>query len=219
MRLSVVDGPGDLVNRSLALHVAAVDHGRPPLQSFAVLHIILTAAEVPASATHSEEPRVAADSTPIVLAGVLSSFVVVALAVAIAILVVCRKTKQQQQQQGGEKCREEACVPRRRRQRVQMELSESSEDRCTSSTSVIGARAASCSDLDVDAAVLCRRTPPTIDPATDHFHRHKVCTHTHTHTHTLSTCSGGGYESAYTWASAHRGRWGLLTPLEKWMIN
>jgi len=187
VRLSVVDGPGELVNRSLALHVAAVDHGRPPLQSFAVLHIILTAAEAPASATHSEEPRDAADSTPIVLAGVLSSFVVVALAVAIAILVVCRKTKQQQQQQqqqqGGEKCREEACVPPRRRQRVQMEPSESSEDRCTSSTSVIGARAASCGDLDVDAAVLCRRTPPTIDPATDHFHRHKVCIHTHMHTH------------------------------------
>jgi len=192
VRLSVVDGPGELVNRSLALHVAAVDHGRPPLQSFAVLHIILTASagsgEAPASATHSEEPRDATDSTPIVLAGVLSSFVVVALAVAIAILVVCRKTKQQQQQQrqGGEKCREEACVPPRRRQRVQMELSESSEDRCTSSTSVIGARAASCGDLDVDAAVLCRRTPPTIDPATDHFHRHKVCTHTHTHTHALN---------------------------------
>jgi len=88
--LNVVDRQDDLINRSFVLYIAAIDHGRPPLQSVAALYIVLHADNPISSSKHSE---VQSDAGLMILAGVLCSFFVVALIIGIAIFVVCRKSK------------------------------------------------------------------------------------------------------------------------------
>jgi len=91
VRLNVDDPLDHLINRSLVLYVTATDQGRPPLQTVAVLYIILRA-DV---ATSSKQSELQSDSGLTILAGVLSSFVVVALVIGIAIFIVCRKSRRQ----------------------------------------------------------------------------------------------------------------------------
>jgi len=160
VRLSVVDRLDELVNRSFVLYVVASDQGRPPLQSVAVLHVVLPAG----TQTSFGYAELESDSTLVVLAGVLSSFVVVVVVVAVAIFVVCRRSK------------------RRRRERqspvngglfsVQMQPSQSSDDsRSTSSLSAIGQKPAT---TDVDRTL--HLSPLTFDSGIDYYQRRKVCT-------------------------------------------
>ena len=95
VRLNVVDRQDDIINRSFVLYIAATDHGRPPLQVTTVLHII-TQGVIPTSSKYSDQQS---DSRMAVLAGVLCSFVIVALVIGIAIFIVCRKSKRQKPRQ------------------------------------------------------------------------------------------------------------------------
>lgn len=158
VQLSMVDRLDNLINRSFVLYVAASDQGRPPLHSVAVLHIIL-----PAGTTlPPQNSELESDSTLVVLAGVLTSFVVIAVFIGIAIFVVCCKSRQRQKSQspnnGG-------FFPR-----VLMEPSQSSdESRCTSSTSTICPKPAT---TDVDKTP--HPSPPTVDEVIDYFQLGKV---------------------------------------------
>ena len=96
VRLNVVDRLDNIINRTFVLYIAAADHGRPSLQSVAVLYIVVPA-EIPTSSQHFE---LRSDSRLMhVLAGVLASFFIVAIVIGVAILIVCCRSKQQKPQQ------------------------------------------------------------------------------------------------------------------------
>ena len=85
VRLNVVDRLDNIINRTFVLYIAAADHGRPSLQSVAVLCIVVPA-EIPTSSQHFE---LRSDSRLMhVLAGVLASFFIVAIVIGVAILIV-----------------------------------------------------------------------------------------------------------------------------------
>jgi len=165
VHLNVVDRLDDLINRSLVLYVAATDQGRPPLQSVTVLRIILEAGN-PISSTHSE---VLSDSRLVVLAGVLSSFVLVALVIGIAIFIVCRRSKHQKLQQP-----DSGALFRGRGQIVSAEW-----NRTTSSAAGIITSPApriSPEPASNDAVRTLHLKTLTVDAGVDYFQRYKVCT-------------------------------------------
>ena len=166
VRLNEVDRLDDVIDRSFLLYVAASDQGRPPLQSFAVLRVILPAA-TPVSSEHAD---VESNSSLVVLAGVLSSFVVVAVVIGIAIFVVCRKSKQQQQQKPQSPVNDVLFLSR-----VQIEPSQSSDLQSPSSASSTSAISPTLATSDV--VMSPRRSPLTIDAGIDYFQRCKVCTY------------------------------------------
>jgi len=154
--LNVVDRLDDLINRSFVLYIAATDQGRPPLQSVAVLRIVLPAG-IPTSSKYSEPQS---DSRLMVLAGVLSSFVIVVLVIVVAITIVCRKSKRRKPQSPIT-----SDVFWRNVQSSSAEVNQSS-----SSTPAISAQPAS---NDVDRTL--HLSTLTVDAGVDYIQRYKVC--------------------------------------------
>ena len=154
--LNVVDRLDDLTNRSFVLYIAATDQGRPPLQSVAVLYIVLHA-DYPTSSKHSE---MQSDSGLMILAGVLSSFFVVALIIIIAIFVVCRKSKRRKPQ-----------LPINGDLFYGRIKIESSEDSRSSSSVPTVSPVPTTNDVDRTVHI----NTVTVDTGLDYLQRYKVC--------------------------------------------